>query len=88
MREKFAPFISFTAPRQFRHPGQSLHRAADHRAGAVFFARHLDSFIVTQNSTAIYRDCCRLDNFIVTRNLLPSTGTGKKRGTATQTATN
>ena len=28
-----------------------------------------------------------LDNFILTRNFHPSTGTGKKRGTATLTAT-
>jgi hypothetical protein len=54
----------------------------------MFFARHLDSFIVTRNFAVIYRDWCHLDNFIVTRNLLPSTGTGKKRGTATLTATN
>ena len=50
MREKFASFISFTAPRQFRLPGQSLRRAAGHRAGALFFARHLDYFIVERNS--------------------------------------
>jgi hypothetical protein len=88
MREKFLPFIEFTTPRLFHLPGQSLRRAADHRAGAVFFARHLDSFIVTLNFAAIYRDWCYLDNFIVTRNSQPSTGTGKKLGTATQTATN
>ena len=87
IREKFVPFIKFTAPRLFRLAGQSL-RAAGHRAGAVFFARHLDSFIVTRNFSAIYPDWWRLDNFILTRNSLPSTGTGKKRGTATQTATN
>jgi hypothetical protein len=50
MREKFLPFISFTAPRLFRLPGQSLRQAAGHRAGATFFARHLDYFIVTRNS--------------------------------------
>jgi hypothetical protein len=61
---------------------------AGRRAGALVFARHLDSFIMTQNFTAIYRDWYRLDNFIVTRNLLPSTETGKKLGTATQTAPN
>ena len=56
MLENLLPFISFTAPRQFRLPGQSLRRAAGHRAGAVFFARHLDYFIVTRNFTAIYLD--------------------------------
>jgi hypothetical protein len=50
MREDFLPFIEFTAPRLFRLPGQSLRRAAGHRAGAVFFARYLDYFIVTRNS--------------------------------------
>jgi hypothetical protein len=88
MRENSQPFIKFSAPRQFRLPGQSLRRAAGHRAGALFFARHLDSFIVTQNFEAIYRDWCRLDNFIVTLYHLPYTVTGKKQVTATQTAPN
>jgi hypothetical protein len=88
MREKFYPFIKLTAPRQFHLPGQSLRRAAGHRAGAVFFARHLDSFFVTRNFAAIYRDWSHLDNFIVTRNSQPFTGTGKKQVTATQTAPN
>jgi hypothetical protein len=39
MREKFQPFIEFSAPRLFRLPGQSLRRAAGRRAGALFFAR-------------------------------------------------
>jgi len=55
MREKFLPFIEFTAPRLFRLPGQSLRRAAGHRAGVTFFARHLDYFIVTQNSQPLPR---------------------------------
>jgi hypothetical protein len=50
---------------------------------AVFFARHLDSFIVTRNFTAVYLDLVPFRNFTVTRNLQPSTRTGKKRGTAT-----
>ena len=69
-------------------PGTKSMWAAGHRAGVVFFARHLDSFIVTQNFAAIYRDWCHLDNFIVTLNSQPSTGTGKKHVTATQTAPN
>ena len=88
MREKFLPFFEFTAPRLFRLPGQSLRRAAGHRAGAVFFARHRDYFVVTRNFTAIYRDLVPFRSFTVTRGLQPSTGTGKKRGTATQTAPN
>jgi hypothetical protein len=66
MREKFVPSINFTAPRQFRLRGQSLRRAAGHRAGAVFFARHLDSFIVTQNFATIYRDLVPFNIFTVT----------------------
>jgi hypothetical protein len=50
------PFISFTALRQFRLPGQSLRRAAGHRAGATFFARHLDYFVMTLRFSAVYRD--------------------------------
>jgi len=66
MREKFQPFIEFTGPRQFYLPGQSLRRAAGHRAGAVFFARHLDSFIVTRNFTAVNLDLVPFLSFIVT----------------------
>jgi hypothetical protein len=43
------PFIKFCVTGQFRLPGQH-HRAVGRRAGALFFARHLDYFIVTQNS--------------------------------------
>ena len=67
MREKFLPFIEFTAPRLFRLPGQSLHRAAGLRAGAVFFALHRDYFILTRNFTAIYQDLVPFNSFIVTR---------------------
>jgi hypothetical protein len=49
MRAKFNPFINFSAPGQFRLPGQTV-GLAGRRAGALFFARHLDYFIVTQNS--------------------------------------
>jgi hypothetical protein len=66
MREKSLPFIEFAAPRLFRLPGQSLRRAAGHRAGAVFFARHLDSFIVTRNFAAICLDLVPFTSFIVT----------------------
>jgi len=63
-------------------------RAAGRRSGALFFARHLDYFIVTQNFTAIYRDLLPSSSFTVTPNLSPFTGTGKKQVTATQTAPN
>ena len=88
MREKFLPFIEFTAPRQFRLPGQSLRRAAGHRAGALYFALHRDYFVVTRNFTAVYLDLEPFRNFTVTRNLPPSTGTGKKQVTTTLTAPN
>jgi hypothetical protein len=49
MREKSKTFINFSAPRQFRLPGQTV-GLAGRRAGALFFARHLDYFAVTRNS--------------------------------------
>jgi hypothetical protein len=58
------------------------------RAGALFFACHRDYFIMTRNFIAIYRDLVPPNSFNVTRSSLPSTGTGKKRSTATQTAPN
>jgi hypothetical protein len=75
------------------HPDSFIYRdsifgLAGRRAGDMFFARHLDYFIVTQNFTAVYRDLVTFRSFTVTRSSLPSTGTGKKRGTATLTAPN
>jgi hypothetical protein len=69
-------------------PGTKSTWAAGRRAGASFFARHLDYFIVTRNSqplpglgtvTQLHRDPWL-------RGHLP--GLAKKRGTATQTAPN
>jgi hypothetical protein len=73
--------------------------AVGRRAGASFFARHLDYFIVTLNFTAVYLvvtlnftavylDLLPFRSVTVTRSSRPSTRTGKKRGTATQTAPN
>ena len=62
--------------------------AVGRRAGALFFARHRDYFIVTRNFTAIYLDLVPFHSFTVTRSSLPSTRTGKKQVTATQTAPN
>jgi hypothetical protein len=87
MIEKFKSSINFCTTGQFRLPGLHLWLAG-RRAGASFFALHQDYFIVTPNFTAIYQDLVPLNGFIVTRNFLPFTGTGKKRGTATQTAPN
>jgi hypothetical protein len=39
---------------------------AGRRAGASFFARHLDYFIVTRNFTAIYLDLLPFNSFTVT----------------------
>ena len=61
MRENYEPFISFSALRLFRLPGQSLRRAAGRRAGALFFARHLDYFIVTRNFHPLIGTWYRLD---------------------------
>jgi hypothetical protein len=57
--------------------------AVSRRSGAVFFARHLDYFLVTRSFNAIYLDWVPSNSFTVTRSSLPSTGTGKKHGTAT-----
>jgi hypothetical protein len=75
------------------HPDSFIYRdsifgLAGRRAGALFFARHLDYFAVTRNVTAIYLDLIPFRNFTVTRSSLPFTRTGKKRVTATQTAPN
>ena len=53
------------------HPDSFVSRdsiigAVGRRAGALFFARHLDYFIMTRNLTAIYRDLVPSDSFIVT----------------------
>ena len=53
------------------------------RAGALFFARHRDCFIVTRNFTSIYLDLVPFRSFTLTRSSLPSTRTGKKLRTAT-----
>jgi len=87
MREKFIQLIKISVPRQFRFPGLHL-GLAGRRAGALFFALHRDYFVVTRNFTAIYLDFVPSLSFTVTRNSLPSTRTGKKQGTATQTAPN
>jgi hypothetical protein len=78
--------LNSVAPGQFRFPGQNL-GLAGRRAGASFFARHLDYFIMTRNAQA-YPDLLPFHSFTVTRNFAPSTGTGKKLVTATQTAPN
>ena len=87
MREKFKSSINFGTTGQFHLPGQHLWLAG-RRAGALFFARHQDYFIVTLSFTAIYRDLVPSCSFTVTRNFLRFTGTGKKQVTATQAAPN
>ena len=65
MRENSPFSIKYSASRLILPPRHGLRRAAGRRAGALFFARHLDYFIVTQNShplpglgtvKTIYRD--------------------------------
>jgi hypothetical protein len=53
MRDKFAPFIDFTAPRLIRIPGQSLRRAAGQRTWCHGFCTR-DNFIMTRDFTAVY----------------------------------
>ena len=67
MREKFKPSINFDTTGQFHHPGQHLWLAG-RRAGALFFARHQDYFIVTRNFTAVYLDLLPFRSFTMTRN--------------------
>jgi hypothetical protein len=75
------------------HPDSTVSRdsifgLAGRRAGALFFALHRDYFIVTRNFIATCRDLVPSRQFIVTRKFRPSTRTGKKQVTATQTAPN
>jgi hypothetical protein len=56
------------------HPDSFVYRdsiigAVGRRAGALFFARHLDCFIMTPNFASIYRDLVPFRSFIVTRHL-------------------
>ena len=67
----------------FSYCRDKVSRAAGRRAGALFFACHLDYFIVTQNSLpspglGTVKTASSLP--VGTR---PPTGTGKKRGTPT-----
>jgi hypothetical protein len=53
------------------HPDSFVYRdsiigAVGRRAGAFFFARHLDYFIVTPNFTAFYLDLVPFNNFTMT----------------------
>jgi hypothetical protein len=61
----------------------SIFGLAGRRSGALFFARHLDSFIVTQNSQSLPGLGTFSTVLSCTRTLQSSTRTGKKRGTAT-----
>jgi hypothetical protein len=45
----------------------SIFGLAGRRAGALFFARHQDYFIVTRNFTAVYLDLVPFRSFTVTR---------------------
>jgi hypothetical protein len=65
MREKSKTFINFSAPRQFRLPGQTV-GLAGRRADASFFARHRDYFAVTRNFSAVYLDLVPFNSFTMT----------------------
>ena len=86
MRENFKSALQLLPPGLFRLPGQSQW-AAGRRSGALFFARHLDYFIVTRTHNP-YPDLVPSRLLHRDPDSQPSTRTGKKRGTATQTATN
>jgi hypothetical protein len=61
----------------------SIFGAVGRRSGALFFARHLETFIVTQSSQSLPGLGTFLTASSCTRTLQPSTRTGKKRSTAT-----
>jgi hypothetical protein len=75
------------APGQFHLPGQHRWRCRPTR-WCLVFCSHRDYFVVTRTFTAVYLDLLHSRSFTVTISSLPPTGTGKKRGTATQTAPN
>jgi hypothetical protein len=63
MREKFNPLIKFCGTRTVPSTRtKSIGLSADpafgegRRAGALFFARHLDCFIMTRQLASIYQD--------------------------------
>jgi hypothetical protein len=87
MRVTFIRLFNFVKPGLILLPRQSQW-AAGHRSGALFFARRQDYFIMTRNFSSTYRDLVPSRQITVTQNLSPHTGISKKRGTATQTATN
>jgi hypothetical protein len=49
----------------------SIIGAVGPRAGALFFARHLDNFILTHNFRPLIGTLHHLDNFIMTRKVSP-----------------
>jgi hypothetical protein len=49
----------------------SIISAVGRRAGASFFARHRDYFVVTRNFTAVYLDLVPLHSFTVTFGFAP-----------------
>jgi hypothetical protein len=77
---------NFVAPGLFLLPRQSF-GAVGRRAGALFFARHQDYFIVTRNYAFNYRDMIPSNSFIVTLGFTATYRDWQKLGTATRTAT-
>jgi hypothetical protein len=63
--KRIAPFTKFRRPPYFHLPGLFI-GAVGRRAGALFFARHRDYFIMTINFTAIYLDLVPSPTFTVT----------------------
>jgi len=65
MREDHTYLSNFEAPGLILLPRQTI-GAVGRRAGALFFARHRDYFVVTRNFTAIYLDFEPFHSFTVT----------------------
>jgi hypothetical protein len=86
MLENSVPFIKSVHLDSFVSRDNILVWRADALAPCFLLAPRL--FIMTRNFTAIYLDLLSFRSFTVTLGSAPLTGTGKKQGTATQTAPN
>jgi hypothetical protein len=66
IREEFNPLIK-TCVTRTNPATETKSIGLQANVGALFFARHIDYFIMTQNHTSIYRDLVPSRQIIVTR---------------------
>jgi hypothetical protein len=67
MKEEFNPLIKSCAP-GLSCCQDKVNRVASRRSGALFFARHLDCFIMTIDFSSTYRDLVPSRQIIMTQN--------------------